>query len=298
MSTTTLALDRRVSLLSKAADYVELTKPKIAMLELVTVAAAAWLAGLEIWALVHTLLGTALLAASASALNQVLERERDARMPRTARRPLAAGRLNVREVSWGAIAMMVIGGLYLAAAVNGLTAALGLGSWVLYVLVYTPLKTISPANTFVGAVAGAIPVLMGYAAMGRPLDLLAATLFMVIFLWQLPHFMAIAWIYRREYRAAGMRMLPVVDPSGIRAGTQAVVAALMLVPVSLLPAVLPLAGSVYVYFILAMLLSTGQLLCAAAFCLELTESSARRLLRATLIYLPSLMMLLMLTTPG
>ena len=233
-----------------AADYVELTKPKIAVLVLVTVAVAAFVASWgppDGWLLLHTLVGTALVAASASALNQWLERDTDALMVRTADRPLPAGRLSGGQVltfrcrhdrRWASV--------YLAACVGLLTAALGLLTWAMYVVVYTPLKRRTPANTAVGAVAGALPVLMGWTAVGAPLDLRAWSLFLIVFLWQFPHFMAIAWIYRRDYDGAGLKMLSTVDPSGMRAGVQAIMAALVLVPVSLVPCLSQPAGGILV----------------------------------------------------
>jgi protoheme IX farnesyltransferase len=217
-------------------------------------------------------------------------------MERTADRPLPAGRLGSSEVLTFGIAGGVLGVFYLALAVNVLTAVLGLLSWVLYVLVYTPLKTRTSANTLVGAVAGALPILMGWTAVGQPLSMKAATLFLIVFLWQFPHFMAIAWIYRREYAAAGMRMLSVVEPTGMRAGGQAVMAALALVPVSLVPAVLPMAASAHVYFAWALLLGICQAACAIAFLVRLDERSARRLLRASLVYLPALLLAMMVTS--
>jgi protoheme IX farnesyltransferase len=154
------------------------------------------------------------------------------------------------------------------------------------------MKSRTSANTAVGAVAGALPVLMGWASVGAPLGLKACSLFLIVFLWQFPHFMAIAWIYRRQYAEAGLQMLPVVDPSGRRAGLQALVCALVLVPVSLVPAVLELAGGAY--FAWALVLGVGQLACAAAFCWRLDETSARRLLRASLVYLPAVLLALVL----
>ena len=294
MSMTTLTLTgARTARLGRAADYLELTKPRIASLVLVTVAATMFVAG---WGLpnplllVHTLLGTALVAASASALNQWLERASDALMPRTADRPLPAGRLTAAQVNCFAAVTIVLGIVYLAAAVNLLTAGLGLLTWVSYVWIYTPLKSRTPLNTVVGAVAGALPVLMGWAATGAPLDLKAFSVFMILFLWQFPHFMAIAWIYRRQYSAAGLQMLTTVDSSGARAGAQAVTCALALLPVSLLPSVLGMAGPGYV--LLALLLGLGQLACAVTFLFYRSEGSARWLLRASLVYLPAVLMLL------
>jgi protoheme IX farnesyltransferase len=283
---------------SRAADYLELTKPKIAVLELVTVTLAAFTARWQVpdlGLLVGLLAGTTLVAAGASALNQWLEVAGDARMERTADRPLPSGRLSSRAVLLFGIGTTLGGALLLAAAVNWLTSLLGLLTWALYVVIYTPMKRRTPLNTVVGAVAGAVPVLMGWAAVegfreGRWLA--AAALFMIVFLWQFPHFMAISWLYRRQYARAGLQMLSVVDPTGRRAGAQAVVTALALIPVSLLPAVCDSAGQLYFYW--ALILGAAQLACAVWFMTRLDERSARVLLRASLIYLPSLLLMLML----
>ena len=292
MSTSTASYAPSRSLAwQRAADYVELTKPKIVLMELVTVAVAAVMASAgvpDLWLLAHAVVGTVLVAAGASAWNQWLERHTDAFMERTADRPLPSGRLSAWEVVISGTVVSVLGAAYLALWVNVLTAALGVVTWLIYVGIYTPLKARSPANTAVGAVAGAMPILMGWTAVGGRLNLSAATLFLIVFLWQFPHFMAIAWIYRRQYAAAGLKMLPVVDPTGLRAGAQALVAALALVPVSLLPAVISFAGPTY--FLWALLLSLGQVICAAGFLLRMNEQSARTLLRASLIYLPALLL--------
>jgi protoheme IX farnesyltransferase len=285
----------RVRAVARARDYLELTKPKIVVMELVTVAVAAWVASWgspDIYLLGAALVGTALVAAGASAWNQWLERHSDARMARTADRPLPGGRLSGVEVMALGSLSTVLGVAWLAAAVNPVTALFGLATWVVYVCLYTPLKFRTTHNTAVGAVAGAMPMLMGWTAVGGHLGLSAATLFLIVFLWQFPHFMAIAWIYRRDYAAGGCRMLPVVDPSGRGAGLLAVVAALVLLPVSVLPAVVRYAGTGY--FALALLLGLAQLACAMNFARRLDERSARLLLRASLIYLPALMLLLLL----
>ena len=299
MSTTSVIYThRRAQALARLGDYLELTKPKIAALVLVTVAVAASLSAtgpLDLWRLAHTLLGTALVASSASALNQWLERRSDAIMDRTAGRPLPSGRLCSAEVVIFGLITATLGMVYLALAVNVLTAALGLATWVTYVWIYTPLKSRTWLNTVVGAVAGALPVLMGAAAMGS-LDLGVFALFMIVFLWQFPHFMAIAWIYRHQYAAAGLKMLPVVDPSGRRAGLQAVTASLALLPVSLVVLVLFPAGPLY--WAMALVLGLLQVLCSVDFCRQLNESSARRLLGASLVYLPSIFLLLVLGTLG
>jgi protoheme IX farnesyltransferase len=296
MSTTTLSMEaRRTTWLARAADYLELTKPRIGAMVLVTVGVAAFVADWgppSTWLLINTLVGTGLVAASASALNQWLERESDARMPRTADRPLPAGRLTPLQVVAFGVALLAIGLVLLASAVNLATAGLGLLTWFLYVWIYTPLKSRTSSNTAVGAVAGALPVLMGWAAVGAPLDLRAWSMFLIVFLWQFPHFMAIAWIYRRDYAAAGLKMLPVVDSSGHRAAAQAIVSALVLIPVSLVPCLARPAPEFF--FAWAVLLGLAQLACAIGFLVRLDDTSARRLLAASLVYLPAMMGLLVL----
>jgi protoheme IX farnesyltransferase len=277
------------------ADYLELTKPRIAVLELVTVTMAAFTARWSVpdgWLLAWLLIGTTLVAAGASALNQWLEIGTDARMPRTADRPLPAGRIAPWQALAFGVATTLSGTILLTWKVNLLTAVFGLGTWFLYVVVYTPLKRVTPLNTVVGAVAGAMPILMGWAAVEGRFNLSAAALFMIVFLWQFPHFMAIAWLYRDDYARGGMRMATVVDPSGRRAGRLSFFAALALVPVSLLPSVVDSAGPAY--FTWAALLGTVQLAFAAWFLVNQNERTARLLLRATLIYLPSLLLMLIL----
>jgi protoheme IX farnesyltransferase len=296
MSTTVAYARARAGTLARLSDYLELAKPRISLLVLATVAVAAIVAARgqpDMLRLLHTLLGTALVAAGASACNHVLERRTDALMPRTADRPLAAGRLRVAHVVVLAVASALGGCLWLLLGVGAATAATATACWLLYVCVYTPLKRRTTWNTVVGAVAGALPVWIGWTSQ-RPLDLHAATLFMVLYLWQFPHFMAIAWMYRDEYRRAGLRMLPVVDPSGCRAARQAVAGAMALVPLGMLP-LLPLPGSAALQA-LALLLGTAQLVFAIRFFLRLDEPSARALLRASLVYLP-LWMALLLATP-
>jgi protoheme IX farnesyltransferase len=294
MSISSLAVERP-GILSRVRDYVELTKPKIALLVLITVAVAAFAASWgqpDPWLLMHALIGTIFVAASASALNHWLEAESDALMERTADRPLPGGRLSSAEVLiFGAISI-VIGVTYLLALVNWQAAGWGFLTWFLYVVIYTPLKKLSPINTFIGAIAGALPMLIGWSAMGAELSVRAGALFLIVFLWQFPHFMAIAWLYRKEYARAGMQMLPVVDPSGVRAGAQAVLAAAALLPTSLLPAMH--TPDVLWYLSLAVMLGMAQLVCAVSFCVQRNETSARWLLRASLIYLPALMILLVL----
>lgn len=296
MSMSTIAVERgRYGLIARARDYVELTKPKIALLVLITVAVAAFVGSWgqpDAWLLLHALVGTTFVAASASALNHWLEVDRDALMDRTNDRPLPSGRLHTAEVLVFATLTILLGVGYLLWLVNWQAAGWGLATWVVYVWIYTPLKVVGPVNTFVGAIAGALPLLIGWSAMSAPLDIRAVAMFMIVFLWQFPHFMAIAWLYRKQYAKAGMLMLPVVDPSGVRAGVQAVLAATALIPTSLLLTI-HTPGAMW-YWSLATMLGIGQLICAVTFCVERNETSARWLLRASLIYLPALMILLVL----
>lgn len=278
-------------------DYIELTKPRIVMLELVTVIAAAHVAmpwGISASVLLHTVIGAALVAASAGAFNQWWEQSTDALMKRTSVRPLPAGRLNVQQVILFGAVTLAVGLVQLAYGVGPLTAAMALATWLVYVLAYTPLKTRSPLNTAVGAVSGALPILIGWTATGAPIDSRALALFGVMFLWQFPHFMAIAWLYRGEYARAGQRMLTVVDPTGLRAGAQAVVGALALVPVSLVPAMSPEAGSPIIYSVWTLVLGAMQAAAAVAFLIQRDDRSARRLLRASLVYLICWMGLLLM----
>ncbi len=278
-------------------DYLELIKPRIVALELVTVAAAAYVASprdLNVWLLVHALVGAGLVAASAGAINQWLEREADSRMQRTANRPLPQGRLSKGEVLLFGAVTLFVGTLQLALLVNPVAAGLGLATWLVYVFIYTPLKSRSPVNTAVGAVSGALPVLLGWTATGTPIDSRALAMAGVLFLWQFPHFMAIAWLHRDDYARAQHRMLTVVDPTGLRAGAQAVVAALLLIPVSLVPALDLVSASPAVYGIWAIILGTAQLIAAICFMASRNDVSARRLLRSTLLYLPCWMLLLVM----
>lgn len=292
-----VAAQPTVGVWSRLRDYAELSKPRIALLELMVVAAAGCVAT---WgqpdpgALAAAMLGTLLVAASASAANQWLERDRDALMRRTASRPLAAGRLAPGEALLYTLGTLGVGGWLLAAKAGWASAAWAGLSWGLYVGVYTPLKSRSPANTVVGAVAGALPVLIGWSAVGGALDARAVALVLLLFLWQFPHFMAIAWLHRGDYARAGHQMLTVVDPTGWRAGRQAALAALALLPVSLVPVLsAPGAGSL-LYGLAAIALGLWQWLRAARFWYRAETASARRLLRASLVYLPLLMGLLML----
>jgi protoheme IX farnesyltransferase len=293
MSTTSLQLDSNTatnSISVKLSDYLELTKPRIATLVLVTVAVGAFVATWgqpEPWLLLHAVFGTGLVAASSCIWNQWIERDSDARMPRTAERPIAAGRVGRTEAYCLGSLFLLIGILDLALAVNMLTAGLGLLTWLLYVAVYTPLKTVTRWNTLVGAIPGALPVIIGWSAMGQPFDLRAVAMFLIVFLWQFPHFMAIAWKYRKEYGSVGIQMVTVTDPTGRRAGVQAVVGAVALIPVSLVPAIIAPPSPLYAAF--AMVLGVTYLITAYRFWRKRDDGRARTLLRTSLIYLPLLM---------
>jgi len=283
--------------LAAARDFISLTKPRIVTLELVTIVAAYHLAsprGIDFAILWPTLIGAALVAASAGALNQWLERKSDALMHRTADRPLPAGRLSGRQVITFGGLTFVLGTAALIYWVNYLTASVALATWLIYVAAYTPLKRRSPLNTAVGAVSGALPILIGWTAAGATVDTRAWALVAAMFLWQFPHFMAIAWLYRDDYRRGGQKMLTVVDPTGLRAAAQAVVAALVLVPVSLVPALSPQFGSPAVFCWWTLLLGVGQAATAAAFLIQRDDQSARWLLRASLLYLTCWMGLLVM----
>ncbi len=279
----------------RAADLIELTKPRISLMVGLTAAAGFLLASGNVvdWpALLRAVLGTTALAAGASALNQVLERDTDARMRRTASRPLPAGRLEPEVAGLFGVLLAASGMLYLALAVNGLTALVGAATLVAYVFVYTPMKRVSALATIIGAVPGAAPPVMGWTAARNEIELGAWLLFCLLFFWQLPHFLAIAWLYRADYARAGFPMLTVIDPQGTRAGRQALVYGAALLPVSLMPAAIGLAGSTY--FFGALLLGLAFLAAAALFAREPATPSARRLLLVSVLYLPAVLAVLVL----
>jgi protoheme IX farnesyltransferase len=233
--------------------------------------------------LAHTLIGTALVAGGAAALNQVLERDTDGRMRRTASRPLPRGRLSVVESTWFGVALSTAGLLDLALATNPAAALVAAATLISYVLVYTPLKTRTSLATLVGAVPGALPPVIGWAAASGSITLPALVLFGIVFFWQMPHFLAIAWMYRHDYARAGIPMLPVLEPDGRRTGHQALLYAAALWPVSLLPALVGLAGSAY--SIVATALGFAFIGLAAMFARDRSQTNARRLFLFSLLYL-------------
>ena len=222
--TITLA-GKKILLLTRFSDFWELAKPRIAALVLVAVVAAGVVATgsyPDPLVLLHVVLGTALIATSASTFNQIFERKSDALMERTQERPLPAGRLQLPETILFGLITLACGTVYLLWFTGGMTTMWALLSWFLYVVCYTPLKTRSAWNTFVGAIAGAMPILIGWSAISSEYNLSLLGLFLILFFWQFPHFMAIAWIYKQEYAKAGLQMLPVVEPTGRKAGIHAI----------------------------------------------------------------------------
>jgi heme o synthase len=272
------------------AIYADLFKARLTLLVLLTTAVGFYLGfrgPVDYLLMLHTLLGTALVASGASALNQLFEREYDARMRRTQDRPLPAGRLQPQTVLLVGSASAIIGLSYLALAVNLTTSLIGAFSLLGYLFVYTPLKRVTWLNTAVGAVPGALPPLMGWAAARGDLSGAGLSLFAIQAFWQLPHFMAIAWIYRAEYARAGFKMLPVVDLNGGRTGRQAVGYTLGLLPLSLCPYLFKLTGPVYLAG--ALILGLSFLWFAVRFSRHVSVPRARQLFYASVLYLPLLL---------
>ncbi|MEA2560271.1 MAG: heme o synthase [Acidobacteriota bacterium] len=279
----------------RLADLKELTKPGITLMVVLTAGLGFLLAereGISFLLLVHTLLGTALVSAGASALNQVIERETDALMRRTAQRPLPAGRMDPDVALLFGVALGVAGLAELALGVNLLTALLGAVALAGYVFVYTPLKRVSSLATIVGAIPGAIPPMMGWSAVRNEIDLAAWVLFGILFFWQMPHFLAIAWLCRDDYREAGFPMLTVSDPEGLRTARQVLLYGAVLVPVSLMPSLLGLMGSVY--FVGALALGLTYLGFGIGFARSRTTPGARWLMLASILYFPAVLLVMLL----
>ena len=276
-------------------DYVALAKPRIVALVLVTVA-VGFLLGARGSAnpiqLAVALLGTGFVAAGGSVWNQVVERSRDRRMRRTARRPLPSGRVSPRAAAIFGSALGLIGLGMLALGPHPIAALVALATFVLYAFVYTLLKPITTLNTAVGAIPGALPPVIGWAAATGEIGVEAWALFLIVFLWQFPHFLAIAWIHREDYARAGHRMLPCVDPFGLQTGRQAVGHALALIPVGLLPVAIGLAGPWYLAG--SLLLGAYYLAGAWRFYRDVSDRTARRLMGASFLYLPAILLLLLL----
>jgi protoheme IX farnesyltransferase len=273
----------------RAGDLLELTKPRIVGLVLVTAAAGFYLGapgGISPWLFLHMLIGTTLVAAGTNALNQVAERDVDALMRRTADRPLPAGRLSYPAAAGFAWLAGTLGVFYLAVFTNAVTSAIAAATLLSYVFVYTPLKRRTTLATLVGAVPGALPVVGGWTAAGGSLSLEVWVLFWILFLWQLPHFLALAWLYREDYTRAGLHMLSVGDADGRNTFLQAAMYAAALLPVSLIPTVLGISGPWY--FAGAALLSSWFLWVGISAARERTNAVARRLFLTSVWYLPVL----------
>ena len=286
-------LSARASLSTRCRDFVALTKPRIAVMALVTVTLGFLLGSRGEWAvgqLAHGVFGIALVAAACSAFNQWLERDSDRLMARTANRPLPAGRLSPNEVLVFGLLVGVIGLAELVFTVNLTTAVLAFGTLLLYVAVYTPLKRHTSLCTAIGAVPGAMPPVLGWTAAGGELDAGAFGLFATLYLWQFPHFLAIAWLYREQYSAAGLRMLPQEQPRPGITGWLCLAYALALTPVSLLLKDAALAGDFYAC--VALILGCGYVAFAVRFLRAESAQTARHLLWFSLVYLPALLLAL------
>jgi protoheme IX farnesyltransferase len=274
--------------------YVELTKPRITWLILMSTAIGFWFGarGLDGWLLFHTLMGTALIASGTATLNQWYERDADSRMTRTKGRPLPLGQVTpMQAFVWG-VFLSVAGAVELWAGANPLTSWLGLFTLGTYLFVYTPLKQVHWHSTTVGAVPGAMPPVIGYAAAAGVLNWEAAALFAILFLWQFPHFYAIAWMYREDYAKADIRMLPVVEPDGESTARQIVGFSAVLIPVSLLPSYLSMTG--LVYGLGAVVLGLYFLRSGWQVFHDRTRPRARAVLLSSVLYLPALYALMLI----
>lgn len=283
----------------RIADFWELTKPRIALLVMFTTFAGFYLGSrgpLNGVLLLHTLIGTALTAGGAGALNMLIEREADARMRRTMSRPLPAGRIQPVEALRLSVTLSVAGVFYFAATVNLLASLLAALTLISYLCVYTPLKRRTSLATLVGAIPGALPPLGGWAAARGALSFESWTLFAILFLWQMPHFFALAWMYREDYLRGGFQMLSARDPGGSDTARQIVTFALALLPVSLAPALLGLAGPLYFFGALALGLAFVGF--GVRFGLTRSNSAAMQFFKISVWYLPILFTLLMLDKGG
>jgi len=283
----------RLSTRERVSAFWELTKPRITFLIVLTSAAGFGLGSrgrVDYLGLVSALFGIALLSSGIATLNQYAERDLDGLMRRTATRPLPTGKLAPWEALAFGAGLTVLAEIYLLVLVNPLSALLGLTVIAGYLFAYTPLKTRSSLSTVVGAFPGAVPPLIGWTAATGTLSIEAWVLFAILFLWQFPHFLAIAWMYREDYGRAGILMLPVVEPDGRVTAQQIVVYTLMLIPVSLLPTVLGLSGRIY--FFGALILGLLFLYSSIRAAFSMSRQQARRLLLASVLYLPLLFILM------
>jgi heme o synthase len=279
----------------RVADLCELAKPRVVLMVLITAFVGFYVGSADLpdySKLFKMLLGTALAAGGTLALNQFIERRSDALMARTRHRPIPDGRVTPAEAFWFGFAVTIAGLAYLLIAVNSISAGVTALITVTYLLLYTPMKRKSPLCLIVGAVPGALPPVIGWVAARGTLDLDAWVLFAILFLWQVPHTLAIAWIYREDYAKAGIQFLPVIEPGGSSTNRQIVSHCAALLAVSLLPTLLGLAGAVY--FVVAFVLGVGLLVSGVRLAMESSLIGARRLLYASLIYLPVLLLMMAL----
>ena len=280
----------RAAVRQRLSDYAMLAKPRVVLMVLITTYVGFYLGsrdGVDLLRLLHTLLGTALAASGTMALNQYMERERDARMRRTRQRPLPDGRVRPAEALAVGLTMLATGLAYLAVATGALCTLLTGAIAASYLLLYTPLKGVTSLCSVVGAIPGALPPVAGWAAAAGSLSVAPWVLFAIMFLWQIPHTLAIGALYRDDYADAGIRVLPVIDFSGERTGTHAITNCLALLPVALMPTLVGLAGAVY--FASALVLGVAFLAAAVRLKRTGTPASARRLLMVSLVYLPVLL---------
>jgi heme o synthase len=276
---------------ARFADFLELTKPRITFLVLITTMMGFYMGSgnqVRLLLLLNTILGTGLVAAGASALNQYVERGLDARMVRTRNRPLPGGRVLAPEALVFSLAISVLGVASLTFLVNALTGLLGVLTLTAYIFVYTPLKTRTALCTLIGAIPGAMPPLMGWTAARGEIDAVALSLFAILFLWQMPHFFAIAWIYTEDYARGGF----VVHSSGESTGRQIILYCCALIPISLLPTVFGVTGRTY--FLGALLFGFIYLGYGCAVALFRSNTHAQRLLRISVLYLPALLVLMLI----
>jgi protoheme IX farnesyltransferase len=286
-------------------DYIALTKPRITWLILMTTGVGYFFGaqrGLHGWTdwhfltLIHTIIGTGLIASGTAALNQWYEREADSKMRRTQARPLPSGRLDAGKALTFAIAISVAGFVELWFGANPLSALLGLFTLLCYLFVYTPLKQRSPHSTTIGSIPGAMPPLIGFAAASGTLTWDAWILFAILFLWQFPHFYAIAWMYKEDYARAGIRMLPVVEPDGKSTARRILLYSIALIPISMMPKFFAMAGNVYLCGALA--LGLAFLYYGLRIRTDRTRQQARRVLLASVVYLPVLFSLMLFDRPA
>ena len=283
----------RAFALRRASDYWTLTKPEVNFLVVISALAGFYAAShgpLDWMLLAHTLVGTLLVASGTATLNQLMERARDARMRRTSQRPLPAGRMPALHALWFGMFLSVAGGAYLLVAVNALACILAMSTLLTYLLVYTPLKQRTPWCTFLGAFPGAAPPLIGWAGAAGSLSVDAWVLYGILFLWQFPHLLAIAWMYREDYRRAGFPLLPIVEPDGGSTGRQAVIYAAALLPLSLAPTAAGMTG--IVYLVGAAVMSAGFFALAVRFAWHRATPDARKLFFGSILYLPLLWILM------